>query len=114
MPAELYPYIYVNTDGSARELHEGERRYLETEFQGGDGAMPYVKDTYDERDGAGKISGYLSRAELPAGVTIHPAPADDPSRPLGREEYIALMRSEGAEVIENSDGSFSIKPPVVR
>jgi len=39
----LYPYIYVNADGTARELHAGERAYLEMEFKGGDGAMPYIK-----------------------------------------------------------------------
>jgi len=35
---EPYPYVHVNADGSARELHPSERRYLETEFKGGDGA----------------------------------------------------------------------------
>jgi len=51
MPAaEPYPYIYVNADGTARELHAGERAYLETEFKGGDGAMPYIKDSYEERN----------------------------------------------------------------
>ena len=29
-----YPYVYVLADGSARELHENERKYLETEFSG--------------------------------------------------------------------------------
>ncbi len=41
---EPYRYIYVNADGSARELHAGERDYLETEFTGGDGAAPHIKD----------------------------------------------------------------------
>jgi hypothetical protein len=44
MPAaDLYPYVYVNADGTARELHPSEQKYLETEFKGGGGAAPYVK-----------------------------------------------------------------------
>jgi len=110
MPAaDPYPYVYVNTDGTARELHAGERRYLETEFRGGDGAAPYVKSTYSQRDGWGEISGYLKRSELPAGTVIHAAPAEDPQRPLDRAEYIAWLRNKGVEVIENSDGSTTIK-----
>ena len=62
----LYPYIYVNADGTARELHASERRYLETEFSGGDGAAPYIKDRYDEPNGWGELKGYLKRSELPA------------------------------------------------
>lgn len=46
-----YPYVYVVADGTARELHASERQYLETEFKGSDGNMPYVKRTYNELDG---------------------------------------------------------------
>ena len=35
-----YPYVYVNADGTARELHPGERAYLEAEYQGGGGRRP--------------------------------------------------------------------------
>ena len=106
--AEPYPYVYVNADGSARELHAGERTYLETEFTGGDGAMPYIKSDYEERDGWGEITGYLLRSELPAGVAIAGAPAEDPSKPLSQEEMIASLRAKGGEVIENADGSYTI------
>ncbi len=39
------------------------------------------------------------------------APADDPSRPLSREEYIAWLRGKGVEVTENSDDSFTLNMP---
>ena len=75
-----YPYVYVNADGSARELHESERRYLETEFKGGDGAAPYIKSSYDERNGWHELNGYLARSLLPEAAAIHDAPAEDPIR----------------------------------
>ena len=106
--AEPYPYVYVIADGTARELHPSERQYLETEFSGGDGAMPYIKSSSSERYGWGEISGYLKRSELPAGAAIHRAPAEDPRRPLSKTEYIAWLRNKGVEVIENSDGSMTI------
>ena len=104
-----YPYVYVNADGSARELHVGERKYLETEFKGGDGAMPYVKMNYDQRDGWGEISGYLKRAGLPAGVAVAAAPVDDPLRPLNEDDFTELLRKKGAEVVKNADGSLTIR-----
>ena len=109
MPAAApYRYVYVIADGTARELHVNERQYLETEFRGGDGAMPYIKSSYSERDGWGEITGYLKRSELPAGTVIHHAPAEDPRRPLSQTEYIAWLRNKGVEVTENSDGSMTI------
>jgi len=107
----LYPYIYVNADGTARELHPSERAYLEKEYKLGDGAMPYIKDTYDERDGWGELSGYLKRKALPSGTAVADAPVEDPRRPLTREDFVTWLRSKGAEVIENSDGSMSISKP---
>ena len=106
-----YPYVYVLADGSARELHANEQRYLETEFSGGDGNAPYIKGSYEERDGWGEIKGYLERARLPPGTLIHPAPTEDPSKPMNREEYIAYLRGKGLEVIENDDGSFTTRAP---
>jgi hypothetical protein len=107
--ADPYPYLYVNADGSARELHPGEREYLETEFSGGDGAAPYIKSSYTARDGWGEITGYLARAKLPAGTPIREAPAEDPHRPLSKAEYVNWLRGKGAEVIENADGTLTIK-----
>ena len=107
--AKLYPYVYVIADGTARELHASERQYLETEFSGGDGAAPYIKRSYSQRDGWGEITGYLKRSALPAGTMIHRAPAEDPQRPLGKADHIAWLRNKGVEVIENSDGSMTVR-----
>jgi hypothetical protein len=104
----LYPYIYINADGTARELHASERAWLETEFKGGDGAMPNVKDSYEERNGWGELNGYLARTALPAGTPVADAPAEDPRRPMSPQEYIASLRRKGVRVTENGDGSFTI------
>jgi len=99
-----YPYVYINADGTARELHDEERAYLEIEFKGGDGAMPYIKDSYDERNGWGELNGYLARAALPAGTPVADAPAENPSRPMSQKDLIAWLRSKGACVTENGGG----------
>lgn len=109
--AERYRYVYVNSDGTARELHPNERSYLETEFGPGDGGAPYVKCSYDERNGWGELSGYLERSCLPDGIDILEAPAEDPNRPLNQAEYIEWLRSKGMQVTQNSDGSVSVSKP---
>ncbi len=69
-----FPYIYVDNAGEARELDDDERAYLNTEFQGGDGARPYIKDFYESLTPEGHLHGYLRRRQLPKQITITPAP----------------------------------------
>ena len=104
-----YRYIYVNADGSARELHVSERKYLEKVFKGGDGAMPYIKISYEQRDGWGEITGFLERARLPSGTTVAAAPTDDPLHPLNKEDFADILRKKGVEVVENADGSLTLR-----
>jgi hypothetical protein len=65
--------VYVNEDGSVRELTAAEKTYVEAEFSPLDGARPYIKSSYRDRTAWG-IQGYLPRAEVPESVFIHPAP----------------------------------------
>ena len=48
--------------------------------------MPSIKDSYEERNGWGEISGYLKRAALPAGMPVGDAPAEDPRRPMSHAQ----------------------------
>lgn len=105
---EPFPYVYIDADGTARELHAAERTWLETEYKGGDGAAPNVKDSYEERNGWDELNGYLARTALPAGMPVGDAPTEDPRRPFTREDYIAKLRKKGLRVIENADGSLKI------
>jgi hypothetical protein len=99
--AENYAYVYVNPDGTARELHPNERQYLETEFLPGDGAAPSVKDDYAERNGWGEIRGYLQRSKLPAGMPIQEAPKEDPRQWMSAAEYAEWLRRKGVRVMVN-------------
>ena len=65
---EPYPYVYVEEDGSYRELVAGEKMYLQERFHPGDGARPYVKHAYQSRTPDGKIKGFCARAYLPKGL----------------------------------------------
>lgn len=66
-------YVYIDDDGSARELTPDEEVYLATEFELGDGAAPYVKLSYNYRTPDGRLRGYLARRDLPPGVPVRPA-----------------------------------------
>jgi len=111
LPAGPYPYLYVNADGSARELHPNERQYLETPFHPADGGRPYIKDSYESKNGWGEITGFLKRSKLPAGTPVHAAPEEDPSPPLTWEDQLEWYRNRGWKVVKNSDGSTTLKNP---
>jgi hypothetical protein len=71
--------VYVNEDGSVRDLTQAEKTYVTTEFSPLDGARPYIKPRYLDRTAWG-IQGFLPRTQVPHDMPIHPA-AQDTSRP---------------------------------
>ena len=70
-------FVFVADDGSVRELTKGEAEYLATGFDPGDGGRPYIKKHYDSRTPDGRLFGFLSRSEVPIGVRVREATADD-------------------------------------
>jgi hypothetical protein len=58
-------YVYINENGTYRELTQGEIAYLSQDFHPADGARPYIKDYYEERTPDNKIHGFLLRIQLP-------------------------------------------------
>lgn len=80
--AEVYPFVLVNEDGTARELHASEREYLETPFLPNDSSRPYVKRHYRSMSRWFGISGFCRRSQLPAGMQVAAAPTEDPTRRL--------------------------------
>jgi hypothetical protein len=80
MPNASEVLVYVNDDGSARELNETEKKYVDTEFSPLDGARPYIKTHYEQRNGWGNLSGFLQRKDVPVGMPINLAPSETASQ----------------------------------
>lgn len=80
MPNASEVLVYINDDGSARELTETDKEYIDTEFSPFDGARPHIKSHYSQRTAMGEIRGYLPRREVPDGVPIDPAPRESAGR----------------------------------
>ncbi len=74
----LARFVYVEDDGSARELTPGEAEYLATPFDPFDGNRPYVKWRYRSRTADRRLRGYLERQKLPAGMAVAPPPRQGP------------------------------------
>jgi len=65
-----FEYVYVDDDGVARELTDGEKQRVGAVFEKGDSRCPYIKLRYESRDDQGRRRGFLKRRQLPAGVPI--------------------------------------------
>jgi hypothetical protein len=67
---DKFEYVYVEKDGTVRELDNQEIEYLQTEFKPGDGARPYIKSNYEQLAPDKKISGFLHRSKVPENIEI--------------------------------------------
>jgi hypothetical protein len=74
-----FEYVYVEDDGTVREVSEDEQNYLNTHFHPGDGARPYKKMRYNSRNGWGNLSGFIPRRRVPRQLPIGPyTPSNKP------------------------------------
>ena len=62
--------MYVENDGSVRELDKTEEAYLSEKFHPNDGARPYVKFSYKQLTPDGNVSGFIARRRVPAKIPI--------------------------------------------
>ncbi len=76
-----FRFVYVEEDGSARELSADERAYLDEEFEPTDGGRPYIKFNYNEKTPTGSIGGFLWRRHLPRKIPVKPA-GEEPTASL--------------------------------
>ena len=60
-------YVFVEDDGSVRDLAPDEIEYLDTDFLPTDGGRPYIKASYSQRTPDGRLGGDLSRRKVPRG-----------------------------------------------
>ena len=104
-------FVYVNQDGSIRELSQDEREYLSQDFYPSDSGRPYIKSSYDSQDGWGSISGFLPRTRVPPGVVVEPV---NPNyvRPDFNAKNVMIEDSKrvGDIITENADGSVTLSP----
>jgi hypothetical protein len=66
--------VYVEHDGSVRELTDAEKEVVDTPFHPADRDRLYIKLRYDEKDMRGAMQGYLRRTDVPDGININPPP----------------------------------------
>ena len=87
MPKPSEVLVFLDNDGSARELSHAEKAYVDADFSPFDGARPYIKSRYDQRNALGELRGFLQRQLLPAGLRVRPAPP--PSQPVNTPQAVA-------------------------
>ena len=106
-----YPYVFVNKDGAVRELHSGERKYLETPFSPFDGGRPYIKKGYDSKNGWKSIEGFCLRSKIPEDLPITDEPNEYPNQLMSKTDQIEFLRKKmnGFEITEQSDGTVTAK-----
>jgi hypothetical protein len=107
----VFEFVYVNQDGSVRELSPAEQPYLSEEISGGDSVRPYIKRSYKSRDGWGSLSGFIGRRKVPARIRISPVHPDFDARE--KEPCFDMLDSHRAagDVIETrADGSVACIP----
>ncbi len=104
-------FVYVNQDGSVRELSPDEREYLSESFRPGDGGRPYIKESHESVDGWGSMSGFLPRSLVPGHLAVEPVnPSYVPQEFDAQREMIEESRRIGDLVTENPDGSVRCTP----
>jgi hypothetical protein len=104
-------YVYVNQDGSVREISVGEQAYLERRFHPFDGARPYIKSRYWSWDNWGSRSGYLKRHRVPSRIIIQRVRPDyDTVMKDLKEDILGIARASGEMIVRNDDGSITCTP----
>jgi len=107
-----FEYVYVNQDGTIREVSPNERKYLSEEFSPCDGGRPYIKGSYDALDGWGSKSGFMPRSMIPSNLEVQPVnPGYDAAAPSGTNvlaDILADHQRAGNAVTRNADGSVTV------
>ena len=80
-PSEVL--VRIDVDGSAWELTDAEKKYVDTEFSPFDGARPYIKSDYQQRTALGAINGFVDRKKVPAEIAVNPVSDKAASMPNG-------------------------------
>jgi hypothetical protein len=109
-----YPYVYVTDTGAAHELDAIDREYLEEEYWPPD--MPYVKDTYVQKNGWGNLRGFCHRSKIPEHIPIILEPVHREPPPKTFDETVQRLgkdfeKMSGIAMVidKHPDGSMSMR-----
>jgi hypothetical protein len=106
-----FKFVYVNQDGSVRELSPSEQNFLSQKFQGGDGGRPYIKSSYESSNGWGSQSGFIERRRVPSRIKIIPVnPNYDAAVKEVKEDFLDSIRAGGDIIVKNLNGSVNCTP----
>ncbi len=106
-----FRYVYINSDGSVRELSRSEKESFTKKYAFGDTERPYGKDRYDQRDGWGSVSGFIERKRVPASIVIGPVDPDYVRAPFTRELIREMHEYAGFKVTDSPGGLTVQKDP---
>jgi hypothetical protein len=110
----LFEYVYVNQDGTVRELSPKEKELMTEKFHPGDGGRPYIKRKYTSLDGWGSQSGFLLRKRVPSEqsiLSVRPRYDEDLEKVSSwRTDHIEDAIAVGDKVARQVDGSTRIEP----
>jgi len=67
-------YVWVEDDGTVRELTAEEREYVGREHDPTDGNRPYVKARYKSLTPDGRMRGFMYRFDVPGYIRIRKTP----------------------------------------
>ena len=91
-----FKYVYVEEDGTVREIDNEDEEYLKTKFSPTDGARPYIKSRYDELTPDKKISGFILRSRVPKKMEIKSIEKISESRTISWIFMALAMASESS------------------
>jgi hypothetical protein len=83
-----FPFVLVNSDGSARELTAEEQSYLSKTFEPFDSGRPYIKPYYEYLAPGGSMKGFLPKKQLPEHINIGPAVSTGDAQPGGAADAL--------------------------
>ena len=67
---EGFKYVYIENDGTVRELYDDEIEYMSETFDPRDSGRPYIKSRYGSLGYSKEISGMIARRRVPKTVII--------------------------------------------
>jgi len=107
--ADEFPYVYVNTDGTIREVSPEEREYLMEDFHPADGGRPYIKFRYESVDGWGRQSGFMGRHRVPRGMKIRSVHPDfDRRSKQGPQDLYGPERAAGDKITVTTKDGYEV------